>query len=86
VFVRVAVCAALVVSTVWPVKVNEVGERLAPGAPDPVPVRLIICELPALSTMVMVPATVPVVVGVKVTVTLQAAPAATEDPQVLVCE
>ena len=51
----------------------------------PVPVRLTVCGLPvALSVTVMVPGWLPVAVGVKVTVMVQLAPAATEVPQVLV--
>ena len=49
------------------------------------PVRLTVCGLPvALSVMVMVPGWLPVAVGVKVTLMVQLAPAATEVPQVLV--
>ena len=60
------------------------GKKLALGA-APVPVRLTVCGLPvALSVTVMVPGWLPVAVGVKVTVMVQLAPAATEVPQVLV--
>src|SRR5260370_741630 len=52
---------------------------------EPVPVRLTDCGLPeALSVMFRVPVRVPEAVGVKVTLMLQLAPAATELPQVLV--
>jgi len=48
-------------------------------------VRATVCGLPvALSVTVMVPGWLPVAVGVKVTVMVQLAPAATEVPQVLV--
>ena len=60
------------------------GKKLALGA-TPVPVRLTVCGLPvALSVTVMVPGWLPVAVGVKVTVMVQLAPAATDVPQVLV--
>ena len=50
------------------------------------PVRLTVCGLPvALSVMVIVPGWLPVAVGVKVTVMVQLALAASEAPQVLVC-
>jgi hypothetical protein len=63
-----------------------VGERLTEGAAlVPVPVKLTVCGLPAaLSEMLRVPLRVPVAVGVKVTVIVQSAPAATELPQLLV--
>ena len=49
------------------------------------PVRLTICGLPvALSVTVIVPGWLPVAVGVKVTLIVQFAPAATDVPQVLV--
>src|SRR5256712_666884 len=81
----VTVCAALVVFTSWLANVKLVGERLTRGA-VPVPVRLTMCGLPAaLSVMVIAPVRVPVAVGVKVTLMVQLAPAATEVPQVLVC-
>jgi len=52
----------------------------------PVPVKLTVSGLSlALSVNVIVPFRVPVVVGAKVTLTLQFAPAATLLPQVLVC-
>ena len=60
------------------------GKKLVLGA-TPVPVRATVCGLPvALSVTVMVPGWLPVAVGVKVTVMVQLAPAATEVPQVLV--
>ena len=63
------------------------GERLTTGVPTPVPVRLTVCVAGlALSVMVTAPVLVPVVVGLKVTLRVQLAPAATLEPQVLVCE
>lgn len=54
-------------------------------AATPVPVSGTVCGLvPALSVMVMVPARVPVVVGVKVTVMVQLPPAAPPVPQLFV--
>jgi hypothetical protein len=51
----------------------------------PVPVSVTVCGLPvALSVIVSVPVRVPPAVGVKVTLIVQLAPAATVDPQVLV--
>ncbi len=87
VLVSVTVCAALVVPTVWLAKASEVAERLAVVAGAvPVPVRVTDCGLSeALSVMLRVPVRVPEAVGVKVTLMLQLAPAATELPQVLVC-
>jgi hypothetical protein len=85
VLVSVTVCAGLAVSTAWLAKVSEVGDKLTPGALAPVPVRLTIWGLPlAVSVIVTLPVKVPVVVGVNVTLIVQAAPAATEEPQVLV--
>jgi hypothetical protein len=56
-------------------------------AETPVPVRLMVCVAGlALSVMVTAPVLVPVVVGLKVTLRVQLAPAATLEPQVLVWE
>jgi hypothetical protein len=85
VLVSVTVCAALVVPMVWLAKVSEVGEKLTAGAGTaaPVPVSVAVCGLPAvLSTMLNVPVRVPAAVGLKVTLIVQLAPAATEVPQV----
>jgi hypothetical protein len=50
----------------------------------PVPVRLTVRGLPGtLSVRVMDPFRIPVEIGVNVTLKVQLAPAATEDPQVL---
>ncbi len=52
----------------------------------PVPERLTVCGLPlALSVMLTEAVRVPVAEGVKVTLIVQLAPAATELPHVLVC-
>ena len=52
----------------------------------PVPVRLTVWGLPlALSVRVMAAVRVPLAAGVKVTLIVQLAPAATLDPQLLVC-
>ena len=68
-------------------KVKEVGERLTVGAATPVPVRLTVCVAGlALSVMVTAPVRVPAAVGLKVTLRVQLAPAATLEPQVLVWE
>ena len=83
--VSVTVLAALVVSNPWLEKVREVGDRLTPGALAPVPVSAIVCGLPTtLSAMVTVPVSVPVAVGVNVTLIVQAAPAASDVPQLFV--
>ena len=63
--------------TAWLAKVRLVGERLATAA-VPVPVRLTLCGLPvALSVRVTAAVRVPLAVGVKVTLIVQLAPAAT---------
>ena len=69
------------------VKVRLSGERLTAGAVlAPVPVKPTVCGLPtALSEMLIVPLRVPVAVGVKVTLIVQLAPAASELPQLSVC-
>jgi hypothetical protein len=68
-------------------KVKEAGERLTTGASTPVPVRLTVWVAGlALSVMVTTPVLVPVAVGLKVTLRVQLALAATLEPQVLVWE
>ncbi len=75
----------LVVPTFRAAKVMLVRDRLTTGAP-PVPVRLMVCGLPAaLSVMLTEAVRVPVAVGVNVTEIVQLALAASEAPQVLVC-
>ncbi len=83
----VTVFATLVVPVVWDGKVRLVGENVTTGvvAVTPMPVRATLCGEPVtLSEMVRVPARLPVAAGVKVTATVQVAPAATLVPQVLV--
>jgi len=82
-FVRVTLCAVLVVFTVWFPKGRAVEERLTAGA-VPVPERLTACGLPlALSVMLTEAARLPLAEGVNVTLIVQFPPAATELPQVL---
>jgi hypothetical protein len=86
VFVRVTVEAALDDPTDWLAKVTLEGERTT-VADAPVPVIGIVCTAPLpLSVRVIVPAIVPLVVGVKLTLMVQLAPDATPPPQLLVCE
>ena len=86
VLVRVTGCAALVVPTGRLPKARLVGERLTTAVVlVPVPERLTVWGLPlALSAMLRVPLRVPVAVGVKVTLIVQLAPAATLVPQLFV--
>jgi hypothetical protein len=86
VLVRVTVWAVLVISTGWLEKARLVGERLAePVVLVPVPERLTVWGLPlALSVMLSEAARLPLADGVKVTLIVQMAPAATLDPQLLV--
>ena len=66
--------------------VKELGARLA-SAPVPVPVRLMLWVAGlALSATVIEPVRDPLVVGVKVTLTVQEAPGARLEPQLLVWE
>jgi hypothetical protein len=72
--------------TVVLAKVRVAGVRLTAGA-VPVPVRDAVCGEPlALSATLTVAFSDPAAAGLKVTVMLQLAPAATLVPQVLVCE
>ena len=84
--VSVTVCAELVMSTASLAKARLEGERLALAEVlEPVPERLRVCGLPvALSATLRVALRVPVAAGLKVTLIVQLAPAATLDPQVLV--
>ena len=86
VLVSVTVCAELVMSTASLAKARLEGERLALAEVlEPVPERLRVCGLPvALSATLRVALRVPVAAGLKVTLIVQLAPAATLDPQVLV--
>ncbi len=83
--VRVAVSTELVVPTEAAGKVNGLGEIVTVALElAPVPLRLTTCGLPlALSETESVPLTVPDVVGLKVTLMVQLAPAATLAPQLL---
>src|SRR5882672_6744538 len=77
-FVSVTLCAVLAVFTFWFPKLKLVGAKLIPAA-TPVPLNPTVCGLPvALSVTVIVPAWLPVAVGVNVTLIAQFAPAATE--------
>src|SRR4030081_2434216 len=85
VFLSVTFCEAFVVPTCWPLNVRLLGVSLTKGA-SPVPVRLTVCGLPAaLSVTLTFAVLVPFAVGVKVTVMVQLAPAATDFPQLFVC-
>ena len=69
--------------TAWLAKVRLVGERLTAGA-VPVPVRLTLCGLPvALSVTVRAALRVPLAAGVKVTLIVQLAPAATRTTAII---
>ena len=82
---RVTDCAALVVPRFWPTKVRLEGESETCGAPTPVPLREAEWGEPvALSETVREAVLAPTAEGEKVTEMEQLAPAATEDPQVLV--
>src|SRR5271156_3349640 len=77
---------ALVVPTAWVAKLMLLGDNVTSAA-TPVPDSCMVSGLsPALSVRVITPGFEPVTVGVKDTWILQAALAATEDPQLLVCE
>jgi hypothetical protein len=87
VLVTVIVCATLVVPVVWLPKFKLTLEKPIAGAVAlvPIPDKRITCGLPvALSTMTTDPRSAPVAVGVKVTLIVQVAEAATE-VQLLVC-
>jgi hypothetical protein len=80
----VTVWAALVDPTTRLPKDRDAGEALSVGPEGvPLPVRLTVLVAPPALT-VRVPVREPVAVGVKVTLTVQDAPAAIEDPQLLV--
>jgi len=84
VFVSVTVCAALLVPTVSFPKATLEGETLTADA-VPVPERVTVWGLfEALSVTVTVAARDPVADGLKTTLIAQFAPAATDDPQLLV--
>src|SRR5579863_8198268 len=82
--VRVAIMAALVLPTATLPKFKVVG---ASFTNVPVPVSETVCGLPAaLSATDTLAVRVPELAGLKVTLMVQLAPAATEVPQVLVSE
>jgi hypothetical protein len=82
--VTVTVLAALVVVTAWFPKARVVG--LTVTGTTPLPVNDTLCGLLfALSVIVRVPVRLPVVVGEKVTLIAQFAPAASDVPHVFVC-
>jgi hypothetical protein len=83
VLVNVTVCEGLVVPTGSDGKIGG-ADKLTVG-PVPVPLRLTVCGLfAALSVIVRLAVSVPRAKGVKVTLIVQLASAATEPPQVLV--
>jgi hypothetical protein len=86
VLVRVTDWAGLATPTDWLPKERPRGERVTSGpALMPVPERLTVCGLPlALSAMLTSAVRVPPAEGVKVTLIVQSAPAATELPQLFV--
>jgi hypothetical protein len=86
VFVSVTVCTGLVIATDALLKVRLLGEKLTVGGVlVPVPERLTVWGLLAsLSVMVIEPARAPLADGVKVTLIVQLALAASVDPQVVV--
>ena len=81
-------CGALLVPTFCELNVKLVGVTVNCGVLEaPVPVSDTFCGLlEAESVSVSVPVRVPPAVGVKVTLTVQLAPAARLLPQLLVCE
>jgi hypothetical protein len=91
VLVRTRTCGALVVPTFWLEKVKLAGEILTTGGGGaglvPVPVRLTDCGLSAaLSATFRAADRFPVAVGLKVTLSVHFAPAATLLPHVLLWE
>jgi len=87
VLLSVIPCATLELPTDWLPKLKLLTERLTEGgAFEPVPDSPTECGLPgALSAIVTAPVRFPAALGVKVTLIVQFAPAATLDPQVLLC-
>jgi hypothetical protein len=84
VFFSVTGLEALVVPTAWLPNAKPTGET---RKNVPLPVSGTVCGLPgALSVTESVPLSAPEIVGVKVTVMVQLAPAFRLVPQVLVCE
>jgi hypothetical protein len=87
VLLNVTTCGALALPTAWLAKLKLLTERLTEGGGfEPVPDSPTECGLPgALSVIVTAPVRFPAAVGVKVTLMVQLAPAATLEPHVLVC-
>jgi hypothetical protein len=86
VLLSVTILAGLVVPNTWLANIRLVGDRVTAGA-IPVPVTGTACGLPAaLSATLIFAVRVPLAVGVNATLIAQEAPAATDDPQVLVWE
>ena len=86
VFFTVTVCAAVVDSSVVEAKVRLVGESetVKVGAAVPVPVRVMVCGVPvALSAIDRLALSVPVAAGLNSTETVQLAPAARVELQVV---
>src|ERR1051326_2678489 len=83
--VRVMAEAGDLVFTFSPVNATVTPGAKSAVAPDPVPANVTVCVLLAmallLSVTVRMPVRVPMAAGVKVTVKVQLAPAATEVPQ-----
>jgi hypothetical protein len=83
--VRVTVCDALVVFVFWLAKVSEFEVRPNAAGRTPVPLKLIVCGLPAPDDVTVIdPVRVPAAVGVNVTVMLQLAFCASVVVQLLV--
>ena len=80
--VNVTVFTALAVPVAWLPKANVVG-LTATAVLDPIPVNLNVCSVPP-GLMVNTPPRVPAATGLKVTFTVQDAPAVS-DAQLLVC-
>lgn len=84
VFFTVTDWLELVVPTVWEVNVKLPGVGVTTTVPVPLPDRPIICgEFVAWSVTDMLPERGPATVGVKVTLTVQLAPASNRFPQLL---
>jgi hypothetical protein len=80
-------CDALVVFVTWLANVKELCESPSAGGNTPVPLRLIVCGLPAPDeVMLIAPVRVPAAIGVNVTVTVQVAFCASVAVQLFVCE
>lgn len=80
-------CAAEETLRLVDAKARLAAESLAAGPENPVPARAAVCGEPVtLSAKLSVAESAPVAAGLKVTVTVQEALAASEAPQLLVCE